>query len=73
MASKKPIQQKFGERIRQLRKRRGLSQEELAEKCDLDRTYISGIERGLRNVSITNIEKISMALGMSLSRLTEGL
>jgi transcriptional regulator with XRE-family HTH domain len=73
MASKKAIQQRFGERIRQLRKKQGLSQEELAEKCDLDRTYISGIERGLRNVSIANIEKLSTALGISLSKLTEGL
>lgn len=41
-----PIHQKFGERIRFLRVSQGLSQEELAHKCELDRTYISGVERG---------------------------
>ena len=52
----------FGSRIRQLRKEGGLSQEAFAELCDLDRTYVGGIERGERNVSLVNISKIATAL-----------
>jgi len=73
MKSKKTVQQKLGERVRQIRKNRGLSQEDLAERCNLDRTYLSGVERGLRNVSIVNIEKIAVALGIDISELTESL
>jgi len=53
---------KFGERVRLFRKSKGLSQEELAMSCGLDRTYIGGVERGERNVSLINIYKISDAL-----------
>lgn len=53
---------RFGRRVRELRKSKGLSQEALATACGLDRTYIGGIERGERNVSLLNIEKISQAL-----------
>lgn len=56
----------FGNRVRTLRKELGYSQEELGEACDLDRTYISGIERGLRNVSLKNIAIIADALDVSL-------
>lgn len=59
----------FGRRIRTLRKLVGLSQEQLALKCGLDRTYIGGVERGERNISIVNIEKIARALGLSLKDL----
>jgi len=52
-----------------LRQIRGLSQEALAEVCNLDRTYISGIERGIRNVSLRNIEALANGLGVSLSEL----
>jgi transcriptional regulator with XRE-family HTH domain len=52
----------FGEAIRGERKQRGISQEDLALACGLDRTYISGIERGTRNPSLTNILKIAVAL-----------
>lgn len=55
------ILMRFGTRVRQLRKARGLSQEAFADKCHLDRTYISGIERGKRNVAICNIEAIASA------------
>lgn len=57
----------FGSRIRALRTARGISQEELALASNLDRTYIGGIERGERNLSLVNIEKISRALEVSLS------
>ena len=59
----------FGNRVRLLRKRKGLSQEQLALRCGLDRTYVGGVERGERNVSILNIEKIARALDGSLKDL----
>jgi len=65
--------EKFGARVRELRKDAGLSQEELAELAELHRTYISGIERGERNASLTSIERISNALNVSLSKLLEGV
>ncbi len=59
----------FGAAIRALRTERGLTQETLAFACDLDRTYISGIERGERNPSLTNILKIAEALSTRPSEL----
>jgi transcriptional regulator with XRE-family HTH domain len=59
------IKSKFGDRLRQLRKAKELSQETLALVCDLDRTYIGGVERGERNISLINIYKIADALGVS--------
>ena len=59
------IKAAFGKRLRELRTARGLSQEGLALACDLDRTYIGGIERGERNVGLVNIQKIAEALGTS--------
>jgi transcriptional regulator with XRE-family HTH domain len=59
------IQKHFGQRVRQLRQQKGLSQEALALACDLDRTYIGGVERGERNISLINIHKIARALGAS--------
>ncbi|MBF0503100.1 MAG: helix-turn-helix transcriptional regulator [Candidatus Riflebacteria bacterium] len=59
----------FGSRVRELRKEKGWSQEELAARCSLDRTYIGGIERGERNLAILNICKIAKTLGISLSEL----
>lgn len=64
---------RFGKRLREKRNELGLSQEAFAAKCGLDRTYISGIERGRRNVSLLNIEAIAKALGTSVSELTAGL
>ena len=59
----------FGEAIRQARVIRGLSQEKLAEFSDLNRTYIGDIERGKRNVSLVNMQKIATALDLKLSDL----
>jgi transcriptional regulator with XRE-family HTH domain len=55
----------FGERVRVLRQARGLSQEALALAAGLDRTYIGGVERGERNISLLNIQKIAQALNVS--------
>ena len=63
------IQKHFGERVRELRKQKGLSQEALALACDLDRTYIGGVERGERNISLINICKIAEALGVNAKEL----
>ena len=60
-------------RIRDLRLAKELSQEALAFDCGLDRTYISGIERGRRNVSLRNIEILARKLGVSLAELMDGL
>lgn len=62
-------QQKLGKKIRELRHEAGLSQEKLGEITGLDRTYISGIERGVRNPSIRNIEKLAKALKARVSDL----
>lgn len=61
--------QAFGDRVRSLREATGLSQEKLAEKSGLHRTYISSIERGQRNVSLQNIHALSAALGVSVREL----
>ena len=64
---------RFGGRVRELRRATGLSQEAFADRCGLDRTYISGIERGKRNVSLENLKVLAKALNVTLSRLLEGL
>jgi transcriptional regulator with XRE-family HTH domain len=56
----------YGKRVRQIRKDKGVSQEKLAELAELDRTYISDIENGKRNVSIETVYKIAKALDISL-------
>lgn len=69
MRQNKTIQQKFGNRVRKLRKDKGWSQEEFADECGLHRTYIGAIERGERNVSLNNIHAIAKALGISVKEL----
>lgn len=54
----------FGSKIKFIRLARGLSQEQLGLISGLDRTYISGIERGLRNVSLINLERLAIALNV---------
>ena len=63
------IQTRVGKRVKIIRIAKGISQEGLALRCKLHRTYISDIERGLRNVSIKNIEKIAKALEVSIEEL----
>lgn len=63
------IKKKFGEKVKILRLERGLSQEGLANEANLDRTYIPGIEKGERNVSITVIEKLAIALKVDIRDL----
>jgi len=63
------IKKKFGKQLRKLRLEKGLSQEALALKADLDRTYIPSIEKGERNVSITVVEKIAKALDVKIATL----
>ena len=55
-----------GKRVKELRNKLGISQEELADLAKLDRTYITSVECGRRNISIVNIEKLAIALNISL-------
>lgn len=63
------IRKQVGDKVRQIRKEKGFSQEELAFRAGLHRTYISDIERGDRNISIKNIEKIAKTLEVAPSDL----
>ncbi|UOG91984.1 MAG: helix-turn-helix domain-containing protein [Candidatus Thiothrix sulfatifontis] len=56
----------FGDRLRDIRRQKNLSQEELAGLADIDRTYIGGVERGERNLSLLNIKKIADALEINI-------
>jgi transcriptional regulator with XRE-family HTH domain len=60
---------RFGKRVRALRERAGLSQEALAEKAGIHRTYLGGVERGERNLGLKNVLRIAEALGVSASDL----
>jgi transcriptional regulator with XRE-family HTH domain len=62
------IKEKIGIRIKELRKKEGVSQEVFADMSHLDRTYINSVENGKRNISIVNIEKISKAFNLTLSQ-----
>jgi transcriptional regulator with XRE-family HTH domain len=59
------IQVKVGQRIKELRNQIGISQEALANKAEIDRTYVTDVENGRRNISIQNIEKLVIALEVS--------
>ena len=71
MESKEKILINFGERVRKFRKEKGFSQEQLAFKADLHRTYIGMIERAEKNITLINIEKIANALEVEISQLFE--
>ena len=63
------IRIRFGRAIRRIREEQQINQEEAAERCGLHRTYYSGIERGVRNLSLVNIERVSKGLRTSLPDL----
>jgi transcriptional regulator with XRE-family HTH domain len=67
----KTIMEKFGQKVRDERLKQHLSQEELAIKAGVHRTYIGMIERAEKNITLLNIEKISKALGVNISKLLE--
>jgi transcriptional regulator with XRE-family HTH domain len=67
------IRKKLGARLRKLREAQGWSQEELADRAGLHRTYISSVERGVRNPTITVLAKIAAALGVSLAGMLGGV
>lgn len=70
---KNPILLAFGGSIKSLRLKKGLSQRELAERSGLDVTYISGIERGVRNPSLKSLESVAKGLGCSISETCKDL
>lgn len=67
--SSTPTRKQFGKRLRELRKKNGLSQEELGFRAGLHRTYIGAIERAEQNVSVDNIHKLAKALRIQASEL----
>ncbi|HEV2323756.1 MAG TPA: helix-turn-helix transcriptional regulator [Terracidiphilus sp.] len=60
--SPEEVRKRFGERIREIRRKKGVSQEDLALACDVDRAFLGGVERGERNISLLNIYKIARGL-----------
>ena len=71
--NKNPILLAFGASIKFLRLKKGLSQRELAKRSGLDVTYISGIERGVRNPSLKSLESVAKGLGCSISETCKAL
>lgn len=63
------VRHRLGARVQRLRLDQGLSQEELADRANVHRTYVSGVERGVRNPTITVLEKLAKGLGVSLKAL----
>jgi len=73
MPSKNKLLVSLGKSVRTRRESAGLTQEQLGDKAGLDPTYISGIERGVRNPSLLSIERLARALGVSISELLNGI
>ena len=71
MSRKRNVRQIFGQNLRRKRETLGISQEDLAEKAGLHRTYIGSVERGERNVSIDNMERLAIAVGSNIEQLLE--
>lgn len=65
------IEVKFGQRIKELRLKQSISQEELAFRCGLSKNYISDVERGTRNISLKSIEKVADGLAINIKELFE--
>ena len=64
-----PVLRQLGRRVRELRTAKGWSQEQFADLCGLDRSYMSGIERGVRNISVLSLAKVAKALGVTPASL----
>lgn len=60
------VRVRFGNQLRKVRLEKGISQEELAARAELHRTYVSSVERGARNISLVNIERLAIALGVGM-------
>lgn len=73
MPKRDPVLAALGQNVRRRREARDLTQEKLAEKAGLDPTYISGIERGLRNPGILNVGRLAKALRLTTAQLCEGV
>jgi transcriptional regulator with XRE-family HTH domain len=71
-ARKDEVKRRFGARLRELRKAAKLSQEAVALRCGLDRSYLSGIERGKNNLSLISIQRIAEAVGVETAELFRG-
>ncbi len=67
--SKADVRERFGDAVRLRREELGLTQEDLAELSRIHRTYVSDVERGTRNLSLVNIERVAAALQMTMSEL----
>lgn len=65
------LQEQVGRNIQKFRREMGISQEELGFRCDLHRTYISGVERGVRNPTVSVLERLANALGVAPMQLLE--
>jgi len=71
--AKEPALKRFGDNVRTRREALQLSQEQLAERADLDRTYISGVERGVRNLSMLSAARLAKALKTTVADLAAGI
>jgi transcriptional regulator with XRE-family HTH domain len=67
------IRKKFGKRLRALREERGWSQEEFADLAGLHRTYVSAVEQGIRNPTLSVLERLAKALGVWIEEIAKGL
>lgn len=65
------VRKKFGKRLRALREERGWSQEEFADRAGLHRTYVSAVERGVRNPTLSVLQRLAKALGVPISELVQ--
>jgi transcriptional regulator with XRE-family HTH domain len=67
------LRKSLGERVRQLRRDAGVSQEDFAERCGFARSYMSRIERGTSNLTLDGIERLANAFGIAIEQLFRGL
>ncbi|VTT98786.1 xre family transcriptional regulator : Helix-turn-helix domain protein OS=Crinalium epipsammum PCC 9333 GN=Cri9333_1487 PE=4 SV=1: HTH_3 [Gemmataceae bacterium] len=67
------VRERFGDAVRTRREELKMTQEDLAEKAGIHRTYLSDVERGTRNLSLVNIEKLAAALSITMSKLFEAV